>query len=94
MEKEQISIIVFVMMTLVIALPFHYKIDRLLVSSILAALVASVLFQIVGCFVVGYWDPFSLIALVTTLALSFIISIAVGLPFVYFRNKTKKMNGS
>ena len=94
MEKEQISIIVFIMMTLVIALSFHYKIERFLVSSLLAALVASILFQIVGFFVLGYLDPFFLIAFASTLALSFIISILVGLPFVYFRNKAKKMNGS
>ena len=93
MEKEQINIIILLIMTLGVAILFHYKIERFLFSSILAALVVSVLFQIVGFFVIGYLDPFFLIAFASTLALSFIISILVGLPFVYFRNKAKDKNG-
>jgi len=72
MEKEQISIIIFIALTVVVALPFHYKIERFLFASMLAALVASVLYQMVGYFVIGYLDPFFIIAFATTLAVSFI----------------------
>lgn len=87
MEKEQISIIVFLILTLGTAILFHYKNKKVLVSSLLTAIVVSILFQIIEYFILGYLDPFFLIAFASTLAISFIISLFVGLPFVYFRNK-------
>jgi len=63
-------------------------------SSILAALTASILFQVIGFFVLGYLDPFFLIAFVNTLIISFIISVLVGVPFAYLRKKAKTNNGA
>ena len=87
MEKEYIGIIVFAILSLISALSFHYKLRNFFVSSILAAFSASLLFQIIGFFVLGYLDPFFLIAFVSTLLISFIVSMLVGMPFLYYRKK-------
>jgi uncharacterized membrane protein YfcA len=92
MEKKYISIIVFASVSLISACYFHYKIKNYLVSSVLAALAASLLFQIIGFFVLGYLDPFFLIAFVNTLLISFIVSILVGIPFLYYRKKANTNN--
>jgi biotin transporter BioY len=60
MEKEQIGIIVFVLMALLSAILFHSKWDSFWISSVLAVVFASLLFQVVGYFILGYLDPFFL----------------------------------
>jgi hypothetical protein len=50
-------------------------------TSILAAFDSTILFQIVGYFVLGYLDPFVLIALVIGWFVAFIVSLIVGLVF-------------
>ena len=89
MEQGQIGIIVFVVMALLSASFFHYKWDNFWTSSVLAAVVASTLFQLVGYFVLGYLDPFFMIAFTISLAVSFTISVIVGLLFVINRKKRK-----
>ena len=87
MEKEHIGILIFALLILISSLTFHYKIRNYLVSSVLAALTTSVLFQIIGFIVLGYIDPFFLIAFVITLVISFMASMLVGIPFVLYRKK-------
>ncbi len=87
MENEYIGIIVFAILSLISALSFHYKLRKFFLSSILAAFSASLLFQIIGFFVLGYLDPFFLIAFVSTLLISFFVSMLVGMPFLYYRKK-------
>jgi hypothetical protein len=64
-----------------------------LVSSVLSALAASLLFQVIGFFALGYLDPFFLIAFVTTLVISFAASMLVGIPFAYYRKEKSTNNG-
>jgi uncharacterized membrane protein YfcA len=87
MENEYIGIILFAILSLISALSFHYKLRKFFLSSILAAFSASLLFQIIGFFLLGYLDPFFLIAFVSTLLISFIVSMLVGMPFLYYRKK-------
>lgn len=89
MEKQFISIIVFGSLSIVTALCFHYRLRNLLLSSILSAFTVSIIFQVIGFYVLGYLDPFFIIAFVNTLIISFIISVLVGLPFVYLRKKAR-----
>jgi membrane protein DedA with SNARE-associated domain len=88
-EQGQIGIIVFVIMALLSAILFHYKWDSYLISSALAAVVASLLYQVVGYFILGYLDPFFMIAFTISLAVSFTISLIVGLPFAINRKRRK-----
>ena len=89
MEQGQIGIIIFVIIALLSAIFFHYKLDSFWISSVLAAVVASLLFQAVGYFVLGYLDPFFMIAFTISLAVSLTISVIVGLPFAIDRKKRK-----
>jgi hypothetical protein len=89
MEQGQIGIIVFITMALLSAILFHYIMNGFWISSILSALVASLLFQVVGYFVLGYLDPFFIIAFVISLAVSFTISLIVGLPFAITKKNRK-----
>ena len=76
-------------MALLSAILFHYKWDGYLISSALAAVVASILYQVVGYFILGYLDPFFMIAFTISLAVSFTISVIIGLPFAINRKKRK-----
>jgi fructose-specific phosphotransferase system IIC component len=92
MEKQFISIIVFGLLSIFAALFFHKKFRNILISSIISALLASLLFQVIEFFVLGNLDPFFFIAFVNSLIISFIISILVGVPFVYRRKRAKTNN--
>jgi phage shock protein C len=89
MHKQYIGIIVFSLLNVATALSFHYKIKLFFLSSILSAILASLLYQIIGFFVLGYLDPFFSKAFVNTLPISIFIALLVGIPFVYYRRKTK-----
>ena len=58
MDNNLFSFIIFCMMSIIISTMSHYKINNTLYASILSAIVASLTFQIIGYFVVGYLDPF------------------------------------
>ena len=50
--------------------------------AMLSAFISTILFQVVGYLVVGYLDPFFLIALIGGWIISFIISLIIGFLFL------------
>jgi len=50
--------------------------------AMLSAFISTILFQVAGYFVVGYLDPFFLIALIGGWLVSFIISLIIGFVFL------------
>ena len=88
MDKSAIAFIVFCVLSIITALGFHAKIKKYLFASVLSAIVSSIIFQIIGYFVLGYLDPFFIIALITGAAVAFIIALLTGLPFSYSRKKS------
>ncbi len=56
--------------------------------AMLSAFISTILFQAVGYLVVGYLDPFFLIALIGGWIISFIISLIIG--FVFLPSAEKK----
>jgi len=72
---------------------FHYRIRNILLASLLAAISASIIFHVIGYFVLGYLDPFFLISLFTGAGIAFIISILIGIPFAYKRGVQNKLRG-
>ena len=89
---ELISIIVFLLLTLISSIFFHYKIKNIFISSILAALVTSIIFQVFGFLVLGYLDPFFLIAFIASLLISFLVAMLIGIPFLRHREKGNNSN--
>jgi hypothetical protein len=84
-DKSSIPVVVFVALSLIIAALCHWRIRRLIIASLLAALASAISFQIIGYFVIGYLDPFVLIALVTSFAVSFVMALFVGFLMRYSR---------
>jgi heme A synthase len=57
--------------------------------SILVSIVATMAFQVLGFFVIGYLDPFIFIAATIQIIAAFIVSFAIG--FVLFKVNTRKV---
>jgi membrane protein DedA with SNARE-associated domain len=74
------------------ALVYHFKVQNYLVASVLSAITASVLFQIIGYFVEGYLDPFFIVAAIVGGVVALIIAFVVGIPVSYFKKKKERRN--
>jgi hypothetical protein len=63
---------------------------KYLLACIVTSIITSLIFQIIGFFVIGYFDPFFLFALIGGALVSFIIAVIVGIPFAHGRNAGKE----
>ena len=84
-----ISMLVFFFVAVISNCVFNVWLKSYLLAAILSASVSTILFQLIGYFVVGYLDPFWLIALVVGWAVAFLIGIIVGLLFLHLHKKKK-----
>jgi len=83
------NILVFVTLSILSSAACHYFFKTYIVAAVLSAFIASISFQIFAYAVVGYLDPFFIVALLVGWLISFFISLLVGLPFLFERRKTK-----
>jgi hypothetical protein len=83
--EESFPILIFLLITVGVSLLLHCFIPRIIYASVLSAIVANFIVQIIDFIDMGCLDPFFIIALVFGSLISFIISLIVGLPFVYVR---------
>ncbi|KQC08352.1 MAG: hypothetical protein APR62_04875 [Smithella sp. SDB] len=92
MNTSLLSLIIFVMLSIINAFLFHRKIANYFVVCIASSIVTVLIYQIMGIIITGYLDPFFIYGLITEMVLSFIIAIIIGIPFLYlrFRNKEEK----
>ena len=88
--RTLISILVFSVIVLVCSIVFHTYWKYYFQAVILSSFISAILFQVVGYFVMGYLDPFFLIALVPSWVISFVSSLIIGLPFLIIRKKIKR----
>jgi uncharacterized membrane protein YfcA len=93
MDIGSIGMIVLCAVSIITSSGFHYRIRNILFASLLSAVTASIIFQIIGYFVLGYLDPFFLISLFTGAGIAFAISIIIGIPFAYKRGAQTKLRG-
>lgn len=86
------NLITFLVLIVVTSVVAHYFLkDRLFLASVIAAAVASLLFQVAGYLVQGYLDPFVLIALVVSFLVNLAIALLIGVTFrVVRRQKTQQ----
>jgi hypothetical protein len=75
-----LGIVILIGIGIVSAALWHHFVPRFAVATIAATTTTVVLFQIDAYMDLGYLDPFFLIAVVTSGALSLLISVLVGLP--------------
>ena len=85
MDQGLVGMMVLCGASVMTALIFHINLKRFWVASVLAALTASIIFQVIGYLVLGYLDPFFMIALVTGGLVALILAVLVGLSIRYFR---------
>jgi hypothetical protein len=70
-----------------IAYLIHKKINRYIIACIVASIVSSISYQLIGFVILGYLDPFFLIASVIGAIVAFLIALLTGIPVVYYRKK-------
>jgi hypothetical protein len=90
MDKTLLSLIIFIMLSIINAFLFHRQVTNYFVACIAASIVTVLIYQIMGIIITGYLDPFFVYGLITEIVLSFIITIIIGIPFLYLRFKNKE----
>jgi len=70
-------ILVFILLVVISTVLLRKWTKSNVTTMILAPLISCVLYQIIGYFIQGYWDPFLVIAIVVSYVISFIMSIIV-----------------
>jgi hypothetical protein len=90
MGKSAFSLIIFISISLIIAFLTHKKVKQIIIACVVSSIISSVTYQILGIIVVGYLDPFIILAFLNSLGVSFTIAVIVGIPFIYARSKARK----
>ncbi len=84
------NILVFVTLSILSSAACHYFFKTYIIAAVLSAFVVSISFQVFAYAVVGYLDPFFIVALIVGWLISFFISLLIGLPFFFERKKVKR----
>jgi F0F1-type ATP synthase assembly protein I len=85
-----LSFIFFILLSICSALLFYRIISNYFIAWFVSAFLTSLVFQIVGYVVIGYWDPFIIIAFFIGLFLALIISAIVGVLVKKHRDQKKE----
>jgi uncharacterized membrane protein YccC len=85
MQHPSASPSAFLLIAAASSLGWHFLVKRYGRAVIGAALTAVVLFRVVSYLVLGYLDPYFLVATVTSTIPAFAIAAVVGLPFRILR---------
>ena len=89
LESPETVIAVFVAISALTAVVCHAAIRFYVIASVLAGLVASLLYQVLAYVYAGFLDPFFMIAFVTGFVAATVISFIVGVPFMVKRGQQK-----
>lgn len=89
MIKSIMPLIIFCFISISIAYLSHKKINNFFLASLWAAIISSILYQLIGFIILGYLDPFYLIALAGGVVIAFLIALLIGIPVVHNRKKQR-----
>jgi membrane protein DedA with SNARE-associated domain len=70
----------------------HMRLKKFLLACLIASFSTTILFQVLGFIVLGYLDPFFIIATITTFTIALCISLFVGSIFYFKRRAIIKEN--
>ena len=90
MTESSLGIGIFIISGFIVASLIHAKLKKFFLACLLSSILISVVYQLIGILVLGYLDPFFMIAFINTTIIAFIISIISGIPFAYMRRKKKR----
>lgn len=83
-------ILVLVFLVIVVSCVTYTLLKKYLVAAVFAAFISTILYQVLTYFFIGHLHPFLLMALIFGFCWALIISLIVGLPFLYFRKEQRK----
>ena len=92
MSENIISIILLVTVCIGVSIFTHMRIRNFLLALIVAGLGGAVLFLLINTIVVGYLDPFFIIALERIIPISFLVAFLVGSVFYFRRGNSNTEN--
>ncbi len=81
--------LIFITVALAVAGLFHALIREYIIASILSAIVATVLLQVIVYIQLGYLDPFFLIGIICGGVYYFAAALIVGIPFWFYRRRDR-----
>ena len=88
MDDQLIAFITFSIISLFIGAVCHYFVRSYFLAASIATVFIVITIQIISYLQLGYLDPFYGIAMITSGAMAFIVSLIVGIPFS--RSKSRK----
>ena len=83
-------ILVLVILVIVVSCVTYTLLKKYLVAAVFAAFISTILYQVITYFFIGRLHPFLLMALIFGFCWALIISLIVGLLFLYFRKEQRK----
>ena len=89
MDESMVGIVALSAISLIVSVVTHCIIKHYGKALLISGIISSVLFQIAGYIVMGYLDPFFIIALITGGIVAVCISVIVGIPFLLIRKNKK-----
>jgi len=87
MNESLQGIIILISIAIVSAIVWHTFLKRISIAILGSAITAAGTFQVCNYILLGYLEPFFIIALVTTFTIAFIIALIIGIPFRVWRGK-------
>jgi hypothetical protein len=89
MIKNILLISVFFILSVFTAYICHKKVNNYFIACIIAGIISSAIYQLLGIIILGYCDPFLLMAFGVGAGIAFLIAVIAGIPIRYFVGKTE-----
>ena len=90
--KENLIIVLGLANPFLCSVLFHWLLKSFWRATVLSALVASIIWQLLSYWELGYMEPFFEITIFTGTAAAFIIALIVGILFKEYRKRHSEQN--
>ncbi len=94
MKEDFLGFVSFITISILIAVLCHKKITNFILACVASSIISVMLHQLIFIIILGYLDPFVLIALPKEIAVALVVAILVGIPFAYTRWKGQRKGES
>jgi hypothetical protein len=70
-------VVLFVLIGIIISIYVHMYNENTLTGCVMSSIITSLVYQVIGVIIVGYMDPFAVLALIIGAGFAFVISMIV-----------------
>ena len=84
-----LSFLILCLLSCAISILVHLRLKKYIFACLVSGFLSSIIFQIIGFFVMGYLDPFYLWAFAGGTVVAFLIALIVGIPIEHRRKKRR-----